>query len=83
MRGDDIATAIRDCFISPNVSDSNWEAANLVDTMDRLATKVGFLCSAFSAVNDGKETDDVSVSAALCRIADSISSLAEAISNGR
>lgn len=83
MRGDDIATAIRDCFISPNVSDSNWEAANLVDSVDRLATKVGFLVSAFSAVNDGKKTNDVSVSAALCRIADSVAKLAEVLRHER
>jgi hypothetical protein len=29
--------AIRDCFISPNVCDSNMEAANVVDAISNLA----------------------------------------------
>jgi hypothetical protein len=32
-----VADAIRYCFVSPNVSDSNLEAANIVDTLDDLA----------------------------------------------
>ena len=32
-----VAEAIRRSFISPNVSDSNWEAANLVDTTQKIA----------------------------------------------
>jgi hypothetical protein len=33
-----IARAITDSFTSPNVSDSNYEPANLVDTTDSIAT---------------------------------------------
>jgi len=33
-----VAEVIRRSFISPNVSDSNWESANLVDTTDRIAS---------------------------------------------
>lgn len=35
--GETIATAIRDCFISPNVLDSNLEPANIVDAMQNVA----------------------------------------------
>lgn len=35
--GETIASAIRDCFISPNVCDSNFEPANIVDVMQNVA----------------------------------------------
>lgn len=35
--GETIASAIRDCFISPNVLDSNMEPANIVDAMQNVA----------------------------------------------
>lgn len=31
---------LRACFISPNVSDSNWEPANMVDAIDALGSSV-------------------------------------------
>lgn len=33
-----LSRTIEECFKSPNVSDSNWEIANLVDTTNRLAS---------------------------------------------
>lgn len=36
MTGKEIAGALRDVFTSPNVLDSNWETANLVDAMDSI-----------------------------------------------
>jgi ABC-type transporter Mla subunit MlaD len=33
----EVADAIRASLISPNVSDSNWEPANVVDVIDDLA----------------------------------------------
>lgn len=34
---DEIADSLRECFVSANVEDSNGEAANLVDTTNRIA----------------------------------------------
>jgi hypothetical protein len=36
----DVADAIRETLVSPNVNDSNLEAANVVDTLDSLARAV-------------------------------------------
>jgi hypothetical protein len=38
----EIAEALRDAFVSPNEQDSNWESANLVDVVDRLASVLRF-----------------------------------------
>jgi hypothetical protein len=38
---DKLAEAIRATLIRPNVSDSNWEPANVVDVLEDLANKVG------------------------------------------
>lgn len=40
MNSQEIADAIRDCFISVNVPDSNWEPSNLVDVVNALAIKL-------------------------------------------
>ena len=32
-----VAAAIKATLISPNVSDSNWESANVVDTLNQIA----------------------------------------------
>jgi len=37
---DKLTTAIRDTLISPNVSDSNFEAANVVDVLDNIARAI-------------------------------------------
>ncbi len=86
-----IARAIRDTFQSPNVCDSNMEPANLVDVVDRLAGAMrlaahsifpsdatrghdatgGTICSLTEAV--------MGLTAGLCRIADSISELANSV----
>jgi len=34
---EDTGNALRECFISPNVSDSNMEAANIVDVGNNIA----------------------------------------------
>jgi hypothetical protein len=43
-----ITLALRDCFTSPNVTDSNYEPANLVDTTDSIATALFQLAGAVS-----------------------------------
>jgi len=35
-----VAKAISESFISPNVSDSNWEPANIVDVLERIAVRL-------------------------------------------
>ncbi len=39
----EIIEAIRDCFISANVSDSNGEQANLVDTTDDISSALNYI----------------------------------------
>lgn len=46
---EDISEALRDSFISPNVADSNLEAANVVDVIQGLATSARRIASAISA----------------------------------
>jgi hypothetical protein len=43
-----IAQALQHCFTSPNVTDSNYEPANLVDTTDSIATALFQLAGAVS-----------------------------------
>lgn len=38
----ELASALRDTLISPNVADSNWEPANLVDVLDAIARAIRF-----------------------------------------
>ena len=35
-----VANAITESFNSPNVSDSNWEPANIVDVLERIAVRL-------------------------------------------
>lgn len=47
-----MAKALREVFISPNVPDSNYEAANLVDTTNYMANG---LCSMALAIDKHAE----------------------------
>lgn len=49
--------ALESCFISPNVSDSNFEAANVVDVINYLARSTGRIASAIlpSGIGEGKD----------------------------
>lgn len=87
---DAVANAIVDCLRSPNVSDSNFEAANLVDTTDRMASGIYRLALAIMPnAAGGKDANGghveslteavMGVSAGLARIADAIESLADAV----
>ena len=51
---EDIANAIRSGFISPNVMDSNLEAANVVDVLERVA-QAGFAIA--KAINSLAEAE--------------------------
>lgn len=46
----DIGTDMRDCFISPNVPDSNLEPANLVDTTNRIAVALREMAMALTRI---------------------------------
>jgi|SRR6266850_1547943 len=49
VKADEIAEAIRDAFISPNVHDSNLEPANLVDCMHGLVKAARRIADALEA----------------------------------
>lgn len=82
---------LEQCFISQNVNDSNFESANLVDVVDRLADKTASIAEAIypSGVVAGTDaagghvrslTEAVmGMTAGLCRIAEAIESLASAV----
>lgn len=54
----EIAQAITDVLISPNVPDANLEPANLVDTTQRIATAIFELAGAVSELAEAqRETD--------------------------
>lgn len=52
MMNDNVAQAIRDAFISPNVCDSNLEPANLVDVFDRIACSLKRIADSLESVVD-------------------------------
>lgn len=78
---DPIATALRETFISPNVADSNFEAANLVDVADNLARALWRL----ARIDDPDESRGAvellskEIKAGSERIAGAMQSIAEAI----
>ena len=47
--------AIRDVFISPNVADKNFEAANVVDTLDDIARGLFAIARAINKKGDSEE----------------------------
>lgn len=69
---DAIAQAIHENFTSPNVSDSNWEAANVVDGLDKIGRAI------YSATHTSSNPDRSLVDA-LYYIGGSLKDVAEAI----
>jgi len=49
---DQLVQAMYDLFQSPNVSDSNWEPANLVDAIDRCADGLFAIAEAIKSKGD-------------------------------
>lgn len=92
---DGIADALRACLISQNVSDSNYEPANIVDTSDRLARAAKQIANAITPIGSVAGTDAsggriaslteavVGITAGLFRIADAIEGLADAVASAR
>jgi hypothetical protein len=56
---DQLAEAMRFVFVSPNVSDSNFEAANIVDVIDKVACGLFAIRNAIvpSGVGPGRGAD--------------------------
>lgn len=48
MKPDQISESLERCFISPNVTDSNFEDANVVDVIDRAARNLGKIAEAIT-----------------------------------
>lgn len=90
-----IANAIERTLISPNVSDSNLEAANVVDAIDKLAAAASNIAYGLCDPNaaPGRDANDgtvgcvteaiMGITGGLFRIAHAIEDLAEAIREGR
>lgn len=90
-----IEDAIRQCFISPNVNDRNFEAANMVDVLDacsdgiyRIARAITPLdASAMETPNGGRVaslTEAVIYAAEnIGRMADSLADIADAIRSSK
>jgi hypothetical protein len=55
------AEALEQCFISPNVADSNFEPANVVDVLRFIADNIGSLADAAEAnlILNGPFDEDV------------------------
>lgn len=91
MKNDQIADALDRCFVSPNVEDSNGEAANLVDVVNRLAFRTGQVAEAICprGAASGKDAEGghvgslteavMGMTAGLCKIAEAIDGLADAV----
>lgn len=88
MTKDPIAEALRDTLISPNVSDSNMESANIVDVADNIARALWCL----GRMPDPDERPGAvqmlalqvrSLHDGLCRVADALNNIANAIREGK
>jgi hypothetical protein len=89
---DQIAEALRETLISPNVSDANLEPANLVDVGNNIARALWCLAriddseeSAGAVQLLAKEIDDGStiISCSLDRVASALNNIADAIRGRR
>jgi hypothetical protein len=52
MSDDQIAKALWGTFTSPNVMDSNWETANIVDAIDKVARMLGAVAHEMERIAD-------------------------------
>lgn len=91
MTDESTASAIFEAFRSPNVSDSNGEAANVVDVIDSLGSAIEKValairprCAMAGTDAAGGSVDSLieavmGVTSGLCQIASAINRLAEAV----
>ena len=90
-----VAESIDRVFISPNVADANGESANVVDAISSLSFSARAVARAITPGSSLSSEDaagvhvsslteaTMGITAALCRIAASISELAEAVRDSR
>jgi hypothetical protein len=90
---DSTANAIRDTLMSPNVSDSNGESANIVDAVASLSYSTKRIANAITPGHAAGSTDAsgghveslteavMGMTAGLGHIAEAIESLADAVRN--
>jgi hypothetical protein len=95
MTNKELTQALECCFTSPNVADSNFEAANVVDALDRIGSGIFRVGKAITPADaaplrtpTGGRVESLTeavvyASENLGRIADAISELAVAISEAR
>lgn len=85
MAKDQIAEALRQTFISPNVADSNLEAANPVDVADNLARSLWCLTriTAPDETPGAVQLLSIEIKAGSERIASALQSIADAIRERR
>jgi hypothetical protein len=85
----DVAEAIRSTLTSPNVADSNWEAANVVDALDSIGTRIALglrdrdSADAPTCIRESGERIADALMSAGREIASAITGLAEAIRAAR
>lgn len=83
MARDAVGDAIRETLISPNVVDSNGEAANVVDVLQRIANGTGKIASAITPVaapgSDNHGGSIESLTEAVMSAGRSLDGIAEAI----
>lgn len=79
MIQDNIRQAIRDCFISPNALDSNWEPANLVDAMDKCAGNIRMIAESLS--NSQSKDEGPTLAEAIVKLADAVDSGLNAVAH--
>jgi hypothetical protein len=84
MNTDELVDSLERCFISPNVSDSNMEPANVVDVIDRAARNLSRIAHAITPTDaaamktpDGGRVG--SLTEAVIYAANSLTKIAEAI----
>ncbi len=84
MKNDEIVKSLERCFISPNVADSNFEPANVVDVIDRAARNLAKIAGAITPTGAAAMTTPYggrvgSLTEAVIYAADSLGKIAEAI----
>lgn len=67
-----VAEAIRETLISPNVSDSNWEPANVVDSLARIGDGIHLHVKATAAAGERIGSGLDAVAAAICNLAEAV-----------
>lgn len=84
-RDDEIASALRATLMSPNVLDSNWEPANVVDAITKVASALTYAGRSTKPEVGSDSLADAAlhISDGIHRVADALESIACALSTPR